>query len=714
MEEAKKSKFILINFRPLFCAFLGVIFGGILCFVLYLKSLPNLFLVFFVSFCCLFLIMLTMKLLKFKYLKNLISFCMVVFLGTSIGLGITHLKFQSMINFPLENGSYQIAGRAKSVNESSTSYSIILENVEIQNEKQDFDVYLTVDKTFIWDKFEQGNIITYNGYLSKVKLFNNSTINSNLSSNIKYYSSCKSVVSVEQGYKTITDNVKQKVKDTLSNNMQNDYANLSYSLLFGDKSNLDTDLYSLFRNCGIAHILAVSGLHIALICAILIFILKKCKCNSLVTLLVIALFLVGYSILCGFTASVCRASIMSVTYLVADIVGERKDMLSTFSLAGIIILLISPMQLFTIGFRLSFACVMGILMLSKPLDKLFSFVKLPNFIKSSFVITLSSTIATLPIISNTFGVFYPISFVSNLIILPIFTIAFTLLFVFTIINLLLPFGFLFTFVEHFFNIIVSLSSVLSLAWNIKLQKFSFVSILLYYVMVFIISPYVNLKISIKSVICLMIAVVVTINFIVGTMNKKYNEDIVFCGNITNFYVVTTSSNKNYIVGAGDSGEEYEFYNMKNMLIDKGILHIDGLILVTFDSKQQNNLENLLGEFDIKQIVASSDIDEDLLFGIARTNKDKLTVIDFESQYHLVDNLTLQSIKYDNKTYASVLNCGLKSAVLVHKDLTTNRINTIKSMYVDVVIINENKSQLFENSFINDTYFQDFMVKLKNV
>jgi len=129
-------------------------------------------------------------------------------------------------------------------------------------------------------------------------------------------------------------------------------------VMFGDKSNLNSDTKSAFRRAGISHILAVSGLHVGILIAIINILLKKVKRKLRLPILwgFIILLVVGS----GFSPSVLRASLMAGIYLVADSLGYRYNMLNSLMVAGSIILMAVPYHLFNIGFLLSFTATLGI------------------------------------------------------------------------------------------------------------------------------------------------------------------------------------------------------------------------------------------------------------------------------------------------------------------------------------------------------------------
>lgn len=711
--EDEENKFILMNYRPLFCMFIGMIFGELLIFLIFLHNKQFLFIYLFTIISILGLISaLIFKFLKTSPLKTVSKFIFTISIGIVLALSFTTIKFNKISEYPITNGNYQISGKICEVSKYDTSYVLILDNINISGNNYDFKVKVNLQTSYLQDNIiDVGYQITYIGVLSEIKLFDNSKLNNDVTDNIKYSSILKEILQISYGDKDFSIKIKENISNKLNANMPKEYANLSYSLLFGDKSELDSDLYSIFQKCGVAHILAVSGLHISLIVSILIFILKKLKCNKILNLVIVSLFLFIFALLCGFTASVCRASIMSITYLLVDIFGHRKDMLSTFSLAGIIILLVSPFECFTIGFQLSFSCVIGIILLAKPLEKLFNFIKLPNFIKSCLIITISSSIATLPIVANVFNVFYPISIISNLIVLPLFTITFSFLFVFTLLNLIFPFGFLYFIVTHFYNIIITICGLFSLVGGIKLKQFSLFAEIMYFICLLTISQFINLNRNTKIAVCSCIIIIISLTFVVSSSNKKYNDNLLFCNSVSNFNIITTENNSIYILNCGSNGNDYEYYNIKNTLNYRNICKIDGIIITAFDTKSQNNLISLINDFKVNKIIFDEDIEDDLILYYKMNTNLNIEIENFENEYQLDLNVKLSTISCNNIKFATKIDVNNKTNIIINKDLTNNRINTINSIDYDKLIANEIYSHKLNNVFKNTVNNNNYVVKI---
>jgi len=186
-------------------------------------------------------------------------------------------------------------------------------------------------------------------------------------------------------------------------------------MLLGEKESIPPTAMRDFRDCGVAHLLAVSGLHVSILVGFLQLLLKRCSIR--LRFFAICMILALYCALTCFAASTLRASVMTVCLLLGKTIGRRNDSLSVLSLAAILLTAVQPFFLFTAGFQLSFTAVLGILLLNRTLSGRFS--RLPDVLRSSFCMSGSAQTGTLPITLAHFNQVPLIGIVSNLLIVPL-------------------------------------------------------------------------------------------------------------------------------------------------------------------------------------------------------------------------------------------------------------------------------------------------------
>ena len=137
-------------------------------------------------------------------------------------------------------------------------------------------------------------------------------------------------------------------------------AGIYRALLTGDKSAMDEDIRSLYQENGIAHILAVSGLHLSILGLGVYELLRRFGRSKAASGIVAALLIVAYGILTGCSGSALRAVLMLLLRFLGATVGRSYDMLTAMAAAALFLLWKEPFMLFSAGFQLSFLAVLAI------------------------------------------------------------------------------------------------------------------------------------------------------------------------------------------------------------------------------------------------------------------------------------------------------------------------------------------------------------------
>lgn len=204
--------------------------------------------------------------------------------------------------------------------------------------------------------------------------------------------------------------------------LKRDTAEFLISILLGDRSFLDSDVKATFNNAGVAHVLALSGMHVAIIMGIILFLLYPVKAVGLHRVRYwLALVLVwAFAYFTGFAASTVRACIMT-TFLILAMSIQRKNASSNALLASAFaILLFEPSALYDVGMQLSFLCVACILAFAGPLNSVNRHIhpKLHS-VNASILVSMVATLGTWVVVSYYFKriplLFLPV----NLLMLPI-------------------------------------------------------------------------------------------------------------------------------------------------------------------------------------------------------------------------------------------------------------------------------------------------------
>ena len=163
----------------------------------------------------------------------------------------------------------------------------------------------------------------------------------------------KSITLKECEIKNKINNIYEKITDNETKGFLN-------AVILGDKSEIDDEMYELYRNNGIAHILAISGLHITFLASFVYNMLRKRGIAFFPAFGICALFLVFYSIMTGNSVSAKRAVIMYMVKMGAEFAGRTYDTLSSLAFAMIIICAENVNIIYNPGFLLSFTAIAGI------------------------------------------------------------------------------------------------------------------------------------------------------------------------------------------------------------------------------------------------------------------------------------------------------------------------------------------------------------------
>lgn len=186
-----------------------------------------------------------------------------------------------------------------------------------------------------------------------------------------------------------------------------DTSAMASSLVIGHKESLSRSLRKSYQRVGMAHVLAVSGLHVGIVFMILNVCLGWLKLfgrgRVWLGVAVIAL-MVGYAAMTGFSVSVVRAMVMFSMVQVGIMLSRGSSSINTLSFAAIAILLFYPMSLYDLGFELSFLAMLSILTLYPWICQLYTpRNRVLRWIYTLSLITITAQVGTLPLAAYTFG-----------------------------------------------------------------------------------------------------------------------------------------------------------------------------------------------------------------------------------------------------------------------------------------------------------------------
>ncbi|MEO6583092.1 MAG: ComEC/Rec2 family competence protein, partial [Ferruginibacter sp.] len=221
---------------------------------------------------------------------------------------------------------------------------------------------------------------------------------------------------------------RQQIISTLQKFLSKDkkIIGIAEALLIGYKQDLDKDLVQAYSNTGVVHIIAISGLHLGLIYAVLIYlfnILPFFKRSTFLKVISILTCLWLFSILTGSSASVLRSAVMFTCIVIGKNYFKQSSIYNSLAASAFILLCYNPYFLWDVGFQLSYLAVIGIVWLQRPIKNLlYTKMRLVNKVWEMVAVTLAAQVAAFPICIYYFHQFPNVFLLTNFITVPLSTI----------------------------------------------------------------------------------------------------------------------------------------------------------------------------------------------------------------------------------------------------------------------------------------------------
>lgn len=214
------------------------------------------------------------------------------------------------------------------------------------------------------------------------------------------------------------------------------------ALILGQRLELDKETIADYSNAGVIHILAISGLHISIIYFFIVFLLKplkKVKFGAEIQLLIVLAILWLFALLTGLPASVTRAVTLFIFISIGNYFNQPKAIYNALAISAFLILLIKPNAIFDIGFQLSYAAVLSIV-LFQPFYKKFYFSenKIAVYFTDTILVSLAAQIGVLPLSLYYFNQLPLLFLLANLVIIPLSSLVLIVGIVILPLNYVLP------------------------------------------------------------------------------------------------------------------------------------------------------------------------------------------------------------------------------------------------------------------------------------
>lgn len=229
---------------------------------------------------------------------------------------------------------------------------------------------------------------------------------------------------VQKPFYSFAIGLRRNMRSIINASFDKEDAGFLCALAVGDRSQLDRQLNKDLVNCGVAHVIAISGMHISIVCMtfmnLMIKITKRLRLSALLTIPLVVFFVA----LTGFTPSAVRAGIMFIIMAVGVLIFRKEDPINSLGGAVLLMLLINPFFVCDLSFLLSVISVFGILVFANKIQNAFmkpfknAFLRRVLYYPSAAVsMTVSATLATLPITAIWLGYVSNIAIVANVLVI---------------------------------------------------------------------------------------------------------------------------------------------------------------------------------------------------------------------------------------------------------------------------------------------------------
>jgi competence protein ComEC len=212
------------------------------------------------------------------------------------------------------------------------------------------------------------------------------------------------------------DHLRASAKEHLSLGPDARVDEVLQGVVMGDTAGIDEGWMEAFRRSGTAHMLSVSGLHVASLAAIVIGLAGLLRVSRRMGFLLAAAAALLMIPFVGSSPPIVRSAAMIVVVLAGRWVGRRRDPWQGLALAALVVLALNPFAVFDVGFQLSFSAFAGMLALVRPLERLLR--KLPTAVRAGLAVSVAATLGTAPVSLLVFGRTSLVSPLANLLVVP--------------------------------------------------------------------------------------------------------------------------------------------------------------------------------------------------------------------------------------------------------------------------------------------------------
>ena len=459
-------------------------------------------------------------------------------------------------------------------------------------------------------------------------------------------------------------NIRNDIIKTHAKYLKSPNLELLGGVVFGDDAiATPEELKNSFQRSGLLHLLAASGMNVALIYGIWFFILRKLRVPFNISVSSGIFAIIFYALMTGLGPSVIRAAFMLIFILLGKLIDRDAHSISLLTFVALLMLIYNPAYINDVSFQLSFIVTFGLLITApiimekvkrkKEKENLSFLNQIYIFFLGIIFIPIIAQIWIAPIQMYYFNSFSLYSIFANIIILPFVTIVSFGGFISVVLALIKPIAsqvcLIFDFILNpVLNILVAISNYFaSLPHSlIQMPQPTGLQIFLYYIIVLLFILLLKIGQN-KKVILTTVLLVAILGFSCIKIPDKKLETIVFDVKNADAILIKTPADKYFIIDSGKmsykGGKTQAQMIILSYLKDKGIKNIEALIITHFDSDHAGGAVDLINSLNIKTIYVNSLNDKSpLAQKIYFAGKDKIMLAKDNEIIYNENNLTIKN------------------------------------------------------------------------
>ena len=476
---------------------------------------------------------------------------------------------------------------------SETKFKGIVYKKKINNDKTAF--YIKGKEKIVINYYQElledinlGDEISVSG---KIKVPSNNTVPNQfnykrylLNNNIFYTVTAKSVTKTANNTNVIYY-LKGKINERIDKiTYANEYLKI---FILGDTSSLDEETSKSYQQNGVSHLFSISGMHISLFAAIILYVMKRISYNNYYNYSIVISFLIFYSLLVGSSPSVIRSLTMYILFVINKLFNLKIKNLDIMCFVLTIMLIINPYYLYNISFQYSYLISFSLVLFSYKLKSI------KNKIMKSLYTSFISFLVSFPICIYNFYQVNVFSIILNIFLIPFVSI---IIFPLSLVCFIIP------KLSVILNIFTSILQFVSLTiykykiGQIVFSKPSIIIVLIYYILIY-------LFIYNKKNIYLLIIIVS--HKLYPLIDSSFTVTYLDVGQGDSIFIKYPHNQGNILIDTGgivNSNYQVAINKTIPYLKSFGVTKLDYLILTHGDYDHMGDSNVLVNNFKVKNVV----------------------------------------------------------------------------------------------------------------